>query len=61
MLKTVVEKLSFKQLKTAKVIFFTQSPNKNFCISAFNAGGCLGGCLTYRPFFTLDPLQLGCL
>ena len=59
--KTVVEKFSFSELKIEKVKFFTQSPTKIFCISVFNVEGCLASCLTFRPFLTLDPLQLGCL
>ena len=47
--KTVVKKISFRELKIKKVKFLTQSPTKIFCISVFN----IGGCLTFRPFLTL--------
>ena len=53
--KTVVEEFSFSELKIEKVKPFTQSPNKAFCISIFNVGGCLASCLTLRRFLTLDP------
>ena len=52
---TAVDKFSFSELKIEKVEFFTQSPTKIFCISVFNVGGCLEGCLTFRAFLTLDP------
>ena len=53
--KKVVEKSSFNEFKTEKVKFFTQSPTKIFCSNAFNVGGCLASCLTFRPFLMLDP------
>ena len=59
--KKVVEKFSFSELKIENVTLFIQSSSKIFCISVFNGGGCLAICLTFRPFLTLDPLQLGCL
>ena len=59
--KRVVEKFSFNELKIETVRFFTQSPTNIFYISVFNVVGCLGTCLTFRPFLTLDPEQLGCL
>ena len=51
---TVVEKFSFSELTIEKVKFFTQSPTNIFCISIFNARGCLASCLTlvicnFRP------------
>ena len=51
--KTVMDKFSFNEL--------TQSSAKFFCISVFKFGSCLASCLTFRPFLTLDPKQLGCL
>ena len=59
--KTVVEKFSFSELKIEKVNLFTHSPTKLFCIIVFNHGGCFGIYLTFRPFLTLGPKQLGCL
>ena len=59
--KTVVEKCSYSELKTEKVFFFIQRSTKIVCISVFNVGSCLVSCLTFRPFFTLDPKQLRCL
>ena len=59
--KTVVEKFSFNELKIEKVKLFTQNSTKFFCISVINVGGCLASCLTFRPFLTLNPEQLGCL
>ena len=59
--KTVVKKFSFSELKIEKVKLFTQCSAKKFCISVFNVGGCLASCLTFKPFLTLDPQQLGCL
>ena len=56
-----MEKFSFSKLKIEKVKFFTQNPTKVFCISVFNVEVCLANCLTFRPFLTLDPLQLGYL
>ena len=61
MLKTVVEKFSFSELKIEKVKLFTQSLTKFYCISIFNVGRCLASGLTLRPFLTFDSLQLGCL
>ena len=52
--KAVVEKYSFSELKHEKVKLFTQSPTKIFYIGAFNVGGCIASCLTFRPFLTLD-------
>ena len=48
-------KFSFSELKIEKVNLITESPNKMSCISVFNVGDCLASCLTFRPFFTLDP------
>ena len=45
-----MEKFSFVELKIEKVKFFTQNPIKIFCFSVFN----VGGCLTSKPFLTLD-------
>ena len=59
--KTVVETICFSELKIEKVKLFTQSSTKIFRISVFNVGSCLASCLTFRPFLTLDPQQLGCL
>ena len=56
-----VEKFSFSELNIKIVTVFTQTPTKTFCICIFNVGGCLASCLTFRPFLTLDPEQLGCL
>ena len=53
--KTVVQKFSFSELKIEKVILFTQSSTKIFCISVFNVGGCLASCLYLRPFLMLEP------
>ena len=53
--KTVGEKWSFNELKIEKVKLFSQGLAKFYCISVFNVGGCLASCLTFRPFFTLDP------
>ena len=50
-----VVKFSFSELKIEKVNLVTESSNKVSCISVFNVGGCLASCLTFRPFFTLDP------
>ena len=55
MLKTVVEKFSFSELKTEKVKFFAQSSTKIVCSSVFSVGGCLASCVIFRPFLTLDP------
>ena len=55
MAKTVVEKLSFSELKNEKVESFAQSPTKIFCISVFKVGGYLASCLTFRPFLTIGP------
>ena len=52
--KRVVEKFSFNGLKIESVRFFIQSPTKSFYISVFSVRGCLAGCLTFRPFLTLD-------
>ena len=59
--KTVEGKFSSSELKIKKVKLFTQSSTKFYCISVFNVGGCLASCLTFRPFLTLNPEQLGCL
>ena len=59
--KTVVEKLSFSELKIEKVKLFTQSLTKLYCISVFNVGFCLVTCLTFGPFLMLDLVQLGSL
>ena len=59
--KTVEGKFSSSELKIEKVKLFTQSLTKFYCISVFNVGGCLASCLTFRPFLTLNPEQLGCL
>ena len=48
-------KFSFSELEIEKVNLITESPNKMSCISVFNVGDCLASCLTFRPFFTLDP------
>ena len=37
-----------------KVKFFIQSPTEIFRISVFNVGRCLGCCLPFRPFLTID-------
>ena len=58
MLKTVVEKFSFSELKTEKVKFFAQSSTKIVCSSVFSVGGCLANCVIFRPFLTLDPYNL---
>ena len=50
-----MEEYGFNELKIEKENFFTKSPTKIFCINAFNVGGCLANCLTFRPFLTLDP------
>ena len=60
-LKTVMEKFSFSEIEIEKVNFFTENTTKIFCIGFFNIGSCLASCLTFRPFLTLDPSQLGCL
>ena len=52
--KTVVERFSFSELKVEKIKFFIQSSTKIFCGSAFNVGGWLASCLTFRPFLILD-------
>ena len=59
--KTVVEKLSFSELKIEKVNFFTQSPTNIFCITVFNVGGYIVTYLTFKPFLMSDPSQLSCL
>ena len=59
--KTVVEKFTFSELKTEKVIFFTQSSTKVVCSSVFNVGGCLASCLIFRSLLRSDTLQLGYL
>ena len=59
--KTVVEKLSFSELKIEKVKLFTQSLTKLYCISVFNVGVWLVTCLTFGPFLMLDLVQLGSL
>ena len=41
MLKTVVEKFNFIELKTEKVIFLLRVQPKLFAVSVFNVGGCL--------------------
>ena len=56
-----MDKFSFGEFKIEKVKLFTQNSTKIFCISVFKVGGCLASCLTYRPFLTLEPYQLGCL
>ena len=64
MTKTVVEKFSFSELKIEKVTYFLLQKfeyNQSFCTSVFNVGGCLASCLTFRPFLTLNPEQLGSL
>ena len=53
--KKVVEKFGFNELKIEKVKFLSQCPTKIFCIKVFIVGGCLAGCLTFRPFLVLDP------
>ena len=58
--KTVGGKFSFSELRIEKVKFSTQSLTKIFYISVFNVGGCVASCLTFRPFLTLGPYQLGC-
>ena len=58
MLKTVVEKFSFSELKTEKVKFFAQSSTKIVCSNVFSVGGCLASCVIFRPFLTLDPYNL---
>ena len=58
--KAIVEKFSFSELKIEKRKFFTQR-NQIFYISVFNIGGFWASCLTFRPFLTLVPYQLGCL
>ena len=57
--KTVLEKFSFSEHNIKKVTFFTESLTQTFYISIFNVGGCLASCLTFKPFLTLDPEQLG--
>ena len=52
--KTFVTKFCFSEFKTEKVKFITQNPTKIACISVFNVGACLGSCLSFRPFYTLD-------
>ena len=52
--KIVVEKFSSSELKIEKVKWFTQRLTKFYCISVFNVGVCLAGCLTFGPFITLD-------
>ena len=52
---TVVEKFSFSEPKIEKVNLFNQSPTKIFLNCAFDVGGCLESCLTFRPFLTLGP------
>ena len=56
--KTVVEKLSFSELKIEKVKFFAQSPTNIFCITVFNVGGYIVTYLTFKPFLMSDPSQL---
>ena len=51
----VVDKFSFSERKIEKVKFLLKTPTKIFYISVFKVGGCLGSCLTFRPFLTLDP------
>ena len=51
--KTVVERLSFSEFNIDKL--FTQTLTKFYCINAFNVGGCLATCLTFRPLLTIDP------
>ena len=53
--KKVVEKFRFNKLKMEKVILFTQSPSKIFCMNVFNVGGCLASYLFFRPFLFIDP------
>ena len=53
--KTAVEKFSFSDHKIEKVKFLTQNSIKIFRSSVFNAGVGLAGCLTFRPFLTLNP------
>ena len=44
--KTVEKKFSFSELKIEKIICFTQSSTKIFCISFFNVSIGLASCLT---------------
>ena len=55
MAKTIVEKLSFSELKIEKIKSFAQSPTKFFYISVLNVAGYLVSCLTFRPFLTIGP------
>ena len=55
MAKTIVEKLSFSELKIEKIKSFAQSPTKFFYISVLNVAGYLASCLTFTPFLMIGP------
>ena len=57
-LKNSFGEISLNKLKIEKVKLFTQNPTKIFCTSVLS-WSCLASCLTFRPFLTLDPQQLG--